>query len=133
VRPDFDDGDLDGAARQRELLLFILDVWSHRRRVPTFEEIAGAQRTNKSGVHRAIRILIEKEYLRCDRTRTGRVQAGSVEPTDKAFRWRGRIRERDEPPRSPAGRPKSRCPAGQRRGHSLNRSRRMATSAADRP
>jgi hypothetical protein len=46
----------------------------------------------------ADRILIAKDYLRCDRTRTGRVRTGTVEPTDKALRWRSRARERDEPP-----------------------------------
>ena len=99
---DSDDRDLDDAARQRELLLFLMEAWAGRRRIPTYDEIADARQMNKSGVHRAIRILIAKGYLRCDRTRAGRVRTGTVEPTDKAFRWRGRIRQRDEPPGSRA-------------------------------
>ena len=56
---DFGARDLDDAARQRELLLFIMDVWTSRHRIPTYDEIADRRQMNKSGVHRAIRILIE--------------------------------------------------------------------------
>jgi SOS-response transcriptional repressor LexA len=103
VAGNISDRDLDDADRQRELLLFIMEAWAHRHRVPTFDEIAEARQMNKSGVHRAVRILIAKDYLRCDRTRTGRVRTGTVEPTDKARRWRSRAREGDLPPGGPVG------------------------------
>jgi SOS-response transcriptional repressor LexA len=89
--------ELDDADRQRELLLFVLDVWDRRHRVPTYDDIADAQQTSKSGVHRAIRLLLQKGYLRCDCTPAGRVKTGTVEPTDKAFRWRGDVGGGEEP------------------------------------
>lgn len=81
------------APAQRELLLFILDVWDRRHRVPTYNDIGAHHGKNKSAVQRTVDILITKGYLKCDRTSSGRVQTGTLEPTPEAFRWRSRERE----------------------------------------
>jgi SOS-response transcriptional repressor LexA len=79
--------DIQGAAVQQKLLSTILNAWDTQRRIPTFEELARQLGMAKSGVQTAIKKLLDKHYLECERTPSGNVRAGSLRPTGKALKW----------------------------------------------
>jgi SOS-response transcriptional repressor LexA len=91
------DSDLEGAERQQQLLDSIVDASELGHRMPTYDELATRHQMVKSGVYKIIRILINKDYLECERTPSGRIKACSMQPTMKALRWRDEVRAHNEP------------------------------------
>lgn len=91
------DSDIEGAERQRQLLDSILDASELGYRMPTYDELAARHQMVKSGVHKIIKKLIDKNYLQCERTPSGKIKACSMRPTFNAFAWRDEVRARNEP------------------------------------
>jgi SOS-response transcriptional repressor LexA len=51
----------------------------------------------KTEVQRVVDRLIRKGYLKCDRTPSGNVRTGTIEPTPEAYQWRSLVDEVNVP------------------------------------
>jgi SOS-response transcriptional repressor LexA len=90
--------DIEHAERQQQLLKSILDASGQSHRMPTYDELGTQHKMARSGVGCVIKKLIDKGYLECEYTPTGKIKSCSMKPTLKALRWHDEVLARNEAP-----------------------------------